>query len=355
MTPPTSIDGTDISSATIDGQEVQEITVDGQTVFTAGPPLEYIAYNGSPKSTYVHDIPGFGLNTQLKAEELTPNNDHDDAIDVEFSPDQNFLAFATKGDEGRTIYLIDVPEFELRNLGFVPDFRRGDISFSVDSNFIAATGGGDFPQIVVFRVPSMDVETRLFRSMGPPDTAAVDFSPDGSLLTYYNGGQLHAADVPSFSNERTVINGGIEADGSAYNPDGSLIAFTGFFEPVKIVSVPGFNTVTELAADEGGGNGPLSKDPAWSPDGSYLAVCVDAGLLIYETQSFTVDTLLTTADEDGAQGVNWDGQGNVLAFAAGRGRDTPIRVHEPEPPFSRITSFRIPGGEFANGELTFNV
>jgi hypothetical protein len=33
--PPTSIDGTDIKSATIDGQDVQEITVDGQTVFSA--------------------------------------------------------------------------------------------------------------------------------------------------------------------------------------------------------------------------------------------------------------------------------------------------------------------------------
>jgi len=38
MTPPISIDGTDITGATIDGQDVQEITVDGQTVFTAGPP-----------------------------------------------------------------------------------------------------------------------------------------------------------------------------------------------------------------------------------------------------------------------------------------------------------------------------
>jgi len=35
MTPPTSIDGTDISGATIDGQEVQEITVDGNIAFTA--------------------------------------------------------------------------------------------------------------------------------------------------------------------------------------------------------------------------------------------------------------------------------------------------------------------------------
>jgi len=35
MTPPTNIDGSDITGATIDGQEVQEITVDGQTVFTA--------------------------------------------------------------------------------------------------------------------------------------------------------------------------------------------------------------------------------------------------------------------------------------------------------------------------------
>jgi len=35
MTPPISIDGTDITGATIDGTDVQEITVDGQTVFTA--------------------------------------------------------------------------------------------------------------------------------------------------------------------------------------------------------------------------------------------------------------------------------------------------------------------------------
>jgi hypothetical protein len=37
MTPPTNIDGTDISGATIDGQDVKEITVDGQTVFSAIP------------------------------------------------------------------------------------------------------------------------------------------------------------------------------------------------------------------------------------------------------------------------------------------------------------------------------
>jgi len=39
MSPPTSIDGTDITGATIDGTDVTEITVDGQTVFTAVPPL----------------------------------------------------------------------------------------------------------------------------------------------------------------------------------------------------------------------------------------------------------------------------------------------------------------------------
>jgi len=37
MIPPTSIDGTDITSATIDGTDVQEITVDGDVVFSATP------------------------------------------------------------------------------------------------------------------------------------------------------------------------------------------------------------------------------------------------------------------------------------------------------------------------------
>jgi len=39
MTPPISIDGTDITGATIDGTDVQEITVDGDTVFTSGPQI----------------------------------------------------------------------------------------------------------------------------------------------------------------------------------------------------------------------------------------------------------------------------------------------------------------------------
>jgi len=37
MTPPISIDGTDITGATIDGTDVQEITVDGDVVFSAFP------------------------------------------------------------------------------------------------------------------------------------------------------------------------------------------------------------------------------------------------------------------------------------------------------------------------------
>ena len=39
MSPPVSIDGTDITGATIDGTDVQEITVDGDVVFSAGPDI----------------------------------------------------------------------------------------------------------------------------------------------------------------------------------------------------------------------------------------------------------------------------------------------------------------------------
>ena len=39
MSPPTSIDGTDITGATVDGTDVQQITVDGDVVFSAGPAI----------------------------------------------------------------------------------------------------------------------------------------------------------------------------------------------------------------------------------------------------------------------------------------------------------------------------
>jgi len=61
MTPPISIDGTDITGATIDGTDVQEITVDGQTVFTAGPDID--GFETGNINNYTVNTAGFSAST----------------------------------------------------------------------------------------------------------------------------------------------------------------------------------------------------------------------------------------------------------------------------------------------------
>ena len=54
MTPPISIDGTDITGATIDGTDVQEITVDDDVVFSASQPKIY--HLGGDAGSEIDDI-----------------------------------------------------------------------------------------------------------------------------------------------------------------------------------------------------------------------------------------------------------------------------------------------------------
>jgi len=58
MTPPTSIDGTDITGATIDGQDVQEITIDGQTVFASIPATVDFRWTFAGSTPFVDTISG---------------------------------------------------------------------------------------------------------------------------------------------------------------------------------------------------------------------------------------------------------------------------------------------------------
>ncbi len=59
MTPPTNIDGTDITGATIDGQEVQQITVDGDVVFSLSGGNLPVAY-GNLVAWYPFDADFYG-------------------------------------------------------------------------------------------------------------------------------------------------------------------------------------------------------------------------------------------------------------------------------------------------------
>jgi len=85
MTPPISIDGTDITGATIDGTDVQEITVDGDVVFSAGPSY--------PPGT-VDNFQSGNLNNyngELNEFNITSTNPIDGSFSLNGSVDVNYI------------------------------------------------------------------------------------------------------------------------------------------------------------------------------------------------------------------------------------------------------------------------
>jgi len=61
MSPPTSIDGTDITGATIDGTDVQEITVDGDVVFSAVETSDIDGFESGNLNNYTVFQSGFSI------------------------------------------------------------------------------------------------------------------------------------------------------------------------------------------------------------------------------------------------------------------------------------------------------
>jgi len=99
MTPPISIDGTDITGATIDGQEVQEITVDGQLVFS--DPLFFDADRDSGLNFNIQNISNgeFGFSSSDPS-----GSDGDGGVRLENSPftSQNFHMYNINGTKPST-------------------------------------------------------------------------------------------------------------------------------------------------------------------------------------------------------------------------------------------------------------
>jgi len=115
MTPPTSIDGTEITGATIDGTDVTEITVDGQTVFSAGPNLPASTLPGDLVAWYRFEN-GDGRDSASNAR--FPNINWGDGTAYDgTTPNLNFQSSGGVND------VIDGPSSQFAR---VPDLDNGD-------------------------------------------------------------------------------------------------------------------------------------------------------------------------------------------------------------------------------------
>ena len=158
------------------------------------------------------------------------------------------------------------------------------------------------------------------------DAVAPTWSPDGAKLAFAGGGGISVVDADGTGRSRVVD--APDAGAPVWSPDGTRIAFVATEEDALYVIRPDGAVLTKLPkaslpAAGAGDRGFAWQPPAWSPDGTTLAVVSwgfrgigDANHVVH-----TDDSGLTTLVEDVGDvcGPAWSPGGNKLAFAAEAG------------------------------------
>jgi len=215
MTPPISIDGTDITGATIDGTDVTEITVDGQTVFSAVPPsgifrLDYEddtntstatdTFNGHDGtiSGASYDPDAFSGNFSLDFDNTS--SDHIDmGDDDEFTQDQLTIVSAVKIDSVPSRQTIAAKAagggnreyiFQIRDNGNgVPVLYAdvGDTTGNWDINYQSTVdiNTNEFTLVAVV-IDTANSEVRFYKNNGTNETDSESYGGGGLANTGEN-------------------------------------------------------------------------------------------------------------------------------------------------------------------------
>ena len=155
------------------------------------------------------------------------------------------------------------------------------------------------------------------------------WSPDGKLIAYVSDQsstfpELWLMDGTDGSGRRPVATPGLQqeaVDAIAWSPDGSQLAITLYDEPgpTQIALVPIGGTgrqVGKIITDLPGG----ALDPAWSPDGTWLAFAGREGYAVevYAAHPDGTAAIKLTTDGQLARSPVWSPDGRRLAYLSNK-------------------------------------
>lgn len=228
-----------------------------------------------------------------------------DSRSVDWSPDGTRLAYALSTEKGgggaAGIYVLDVGSGETTRLTSCSDpcWQQTDLDWSPDGTRIAYTENTDgicskvsgFDGICSIQIVGLDGSGPVELPIDLTDPVDPSWSPDGlhiaftarqgefasSLYTVATDG----SDLTSFATARNSVQ-------PAWSPDGSTIAFihsrAGDYATLWTVAPDGsgLTSVVDLGCCAGGGSVTDGPYPAWSPDGTKIAVISGTHLLILD-------------------------------------------------------------------------
>jgi len=223
---------------------------------------------------------------------------HTQAIrSIAVNPEGTLVATGSWDDD---IRVWDLAEMEQRSVGSGEDAEawiqpeKGDIiwlDFSVDGSAIVAVGQDEF--VGLFDIATRDV---LAEAVGHTDgMQALDFNPDGSLLTFSDddgdvwiwevGSGAEITEIPHIEEIGTFS--GDNETGLVYSPDGAYIVVESSFEVTQIDATTG-ETINVLDGE------PFANSVAVSPDSSLIAYAGSDGLFVFNANSGLIVAQIST-------------------------------------------------------------
>ncbi len=182
-----------------------------------------------------------------------------------WSPDGETLAYTLRNSEGNSLW--SMPASGGNSVSFEVGYD-GDLSFdwSPDGTHLVFDAYPDNePPCDLFLFDIANSETHQLTNYVLGDNHPC-FSPDGTMIAFSRGGEIHTMPVTGGTAERLTT--GYDAWHPSWSPDGTTIAFTSDMNGnADIYTVPADGgTVTQLI------DNPTNDDrAAWSPDGSMIA------------------------------------------------------------------------------------